>query len=218
MIITGIHLQPAPPMRWAMLFIQKRQMVIGMFVLRLESLEQRSLSSGLHQEPCKVGAAIFTAEPVYKPGKHSCFSCLRQHGHWRACIMSGPYLTPELAIGHCDSDAPEPFASPSLGIPPTVMYRTGPNQVFVGRILGTVRVMAARHSGTLLWYRRRPGALLCWPQRFLMQPLDHLISTGKPTGASAGHAADDLGTEWAPGTLYQQGTVILPASLERLAV
>ena len=100
--------------------------------------------------------------------------------------MSTPYLTPWLAV-NCDSDATD---LPSIAIPWNTANSDVPDwidKVFVGRILGTVRIDGSPAQRDIV-----------------------VVSAQTEGAAVLAMQLDDLGTEWAPGTLYQQGAVIYP--------
>ena len=124
--------------------------------------------------------------------------------------MSGPYLTPGLAIS-CDTNAPDsvciaiPWNTASSDVPDWV------EKVYVGRIIGTVRidgspaqrdivVVSAQTEGAAVLATAVPGATT--------GSFD--ISWQTYTGPVLAMLLDDLGAEWAPDTLYQQGAVIYP--------
>ncbi len=124
--------------------------------------------------------------------------------------MSGPYLTPALAI-QCDSDV---GASPYVAIAWNLASSDVPDwidKVYVGRIMGKVRVdgspaqrdivvVSAQTEGAAVLASAVPDATT--------GSFD--ISWQSYTGSVLAMLLDDLGAEWAPDTTYQQGAVVHP--------
>ena len=124
--------------------------------------------------------------------------------------MSGPYLTPELAI-NCDSDAPWDIC---IAIPWNTANSNVPDwieKVYVGRILGTVRIDGSpAHREIVVVSAQTEGAAVLATAASSVSTGAYDISWNIYTGPVMALLLDDLGTEWAPDTFYQQGAVIYP--------
>ena len=124
--------------------------------------------------------------------------------------MSGPYLTPDLAI-NCDTDAPGTIC---IAIPWNTANSDVPDwieKVYVGRILGTVRIDGSpAHREIVVVSAQTEGAAVLATAASSVSTGVYDISWNTYTGPVLAMLLEDLGTEWAPDTLYQQGTVIYP--------
>ncbi len=124
--------------------------------------------------------------------------------------MSSPYLTPELAL-NCNSDVSDipyvaiPWESANSDVPDWI------DKVYVGRILGTVRIdgTPAQREVVVVSAQTEGAAVLAsvMPQASTGA---YDVSWNHYTGSVLAMLLDDLGTEWAPDTIYQQGAVIYP--------
>jgi hypothetical protein len=124
--------------------------------------------------------------------------------------MSGPYLTPELAI-HCDSDS---SSIPYIAISWNLCGSDVPDwieKVYVGRILGTMRIDGnpAQREIVVVSAQTEVAAVLATATSSLSTGA-YDISWNTYTGPVLAMLLDDLGVEWTPDTIYQQGTVIYP--------
>lgn len=124
--------------------------------------------------------------------------------------MSGPYLTPELAF-NCDSDAPGTIC---IAIPWNTANSDVPDwidKVFVGRILGTVRIDGSpAQRDIVVVSAQTEGAAVLATAVPSSSTGSFDISWQTYTGPVLAMLLDDLGAEWAPGILYQPGAVIYP--------
>ncbi len=124
--------------------------------------------------------------------------------------MSSPYLTPELALT-CNSDVSDiPYAA----IQWSTVNSNVPDwieKVYVGRILGTVRIDGnPAQRDVVVVSAQTEGAAVLAAAASSASAGAYDISWNTYTGPVLAMLLDDLGTEWAPDTLYQQGTVIYP--------
>jgi hypothetical protein len=124
--------------------------------------------------------------------------------------MSSPYLTPELAL-NCNSDVSD---IPYLAIPWNTVNSNVPDwieKVYVGRILGSVRIDGnpAQREIVVVSAQTEVAAVLATATSSLSTGA-YDISWNTYTGPVLAMLLDDLGIEWAPDTIYQQGTVIYP--------
>lgn len=124
--------------------------------------------------------------------------------------MSTPYLTPELAL-NCNSDVSDiPYAAiqwntVNSNVPDWI------EKVYVGRILGTVRIDSSPGRREIVVVSAQTeGAAVLASAASSASTGAYDISWNTYTGPVLALLLDDLGTEWAPDTLYQQGTVIYP--------
>lgn len=124
--------------------------------------------------------------------------------------MSAPYLTPELAL-HCNSDVSD---IPYVAIPWNAANSDVPDwidKVFVGRILGTVRIDGRpAQRDIVVVSAQTDGAAVLATAVPISTTGSFDISWQNYTGPVLAMLLDDLGTEWAPGILYQPGAVIYP--------
>jgi hypothetical protein len=124
--------------------------------------------------------------------------------------MSTPYLTPELAQ-NCNSDVSD---VPYVAIPWNTVNSNVPDwidKVFSGRILGTVRIdgnPAQREIVVVSAQQEFSAVLASTASSASTGAYD--ITWNHYTGPVLVMLLDDLGVEWTPDTLYQQGTVIYP--------
>lgn len=124
--------------------------------------------------------------------------------------MSTPYLTPESAL-NCNSDVSD---IPYVAIPWNTANSNVPDwieKVYVGRILGTVRIdgSPAQREIVVVSAQTEGAAVLATAASSVSTGV-YDISWNTYTGPVLAMLLEDLGTEWAPDTLYQQGTVIYP--------
>lgn len=124
--------------------------------------------------------------------------------------MSGPYLTAGLAI-NCDTDADSTIC---IAIPWNTANSDVPDwieKVYVGRILGTVRIDGnpAPREIVVVSAQTEGAAVLASAASSASTGV-YDISWNAYTGPVLAMLLEDLGTEWAPDTIYQQGTVIYP--------
>jgi len=124
--------------------------------------------------------------------------------------MSSPYLTPELAL-NCNSDVSDipyvatPWNTANSDVPDWI------EKVFIGRILGTVRIDGnPAQRDVVVVSAQTEGAAVLAAAASSASTGAYDISWSAYTGPVLAMLLDDLGSEWAPDTLYQQGSVIYP--------
>lgn len=124
--------------------------------------------------------------------------------------MSAPYLTAELAL-NCNSDVSDiPYVvitwnTANSNVPDWI------EKVYVGRILGTVRIDGnPAQRDVVVVSAQTEGAAVLAAAASSASTGAYDISWNTYTGPVLAMLLDDLGAEWAPDTLYQQGTVIYP--------
>lgn len=124
--------------------------------------------------------------------------------------MSAPYLTPELAI-NCNSDAPGTIC---IAIPWNTATSDVPDwieKVYVGRILGTVRIDGnpAQREIVVVSAQTEGAAVLATTTSSLSTGT-YDISWDNYTGPVLAMLLDVLGTAWTPDAQFAEGAIIYP--------
>lgn len=124
--------------------------------------------------------------------------------------MGAPYFNTELGLSS-NSNVSDIAVMPIAWNQATTNAVDWVEKVYIGRILGTVRIDGnPAQRDVVVVSAQIEGAAVLASAASSASTGAYDISWNTYTGPVLALLLDDLGAEWAPDTLYQQGTVIYP--------